>query len=128
VTDLMCCHDCGSLNVGPVEDRASDPVWLQDLRVIPGWSDLAINGKMVRGRGRKFEHLFLRRGWLTSFTEDELERAAESFASTQAKTLKGYTNMVMAFKNHVAQGYHKPQSERTAAPQSDARPKGGGRY
>ena len=106
MADLMCCHDCGSLNVGYTDDTDEKPQWLQDLRKIPGWDE----------RGRPHEYLFHRNGWFANFDEDELERAAESFASTQAKTLKGYTNMVMAFKNHIAQGYHKPQSERTAAP------------
>ena len=112
------CEDCGSINIAELDDEDEEAQWLLDLRLIPGWD--------VRGRG--FEHLFHRNGWLDNFDEEELERAVESFASTQARTLKGYTNMVMAFKNHIAQGYHKPKSERTAAPKSGGMLRKDGRY
>jgi len=116
MTDLMCCHDCGSLNIGPVE--LSGQGWLRDLRLIDGWEE----------RGKPFEYLLWRTDWPNQFSGTELDEAVESFASVQEKTLKGYTNLVAAFKTHIRKGYHKPQSERTTAAQRNTSRASGGRY
>ncbi len=99
------CFDCGSLNIGPAEFGGVE--WLRDLRLIDGWEE----------RGKPFEYLLWRNDWPADFFGTELSEAVESFASVQKKTLKGYPNMVAAFKKHIRLGYHKPKSERTAAPQ-----------
>lgn len=112
MADLMCCHDCGSLNVGPIE--SDDPDWLLILRGIPGWDE----------RGILNEYLLWKNNWAEDMAESELEVAAESFASVQSKTLKGYTNMVAAFKSHVRKGYHKT----TGGSQSNMPPIGSRNY
>ena len=91
----LCCPSCGSLNVGVIETDV--PEWLEDLRLISGWDE----------RGQPNEYLLWRNDWALEFDEEELEHAAESFSSVQSKTLKGYGNLVAAFKTHVRKGYHR---------------------
>ena len=109
----LVCHDCGSTDIGVIVSD-DDAQWVGDLRTIAGWDS----------RGTPYEHLLFRNGWAYQFDEDELALAVDSFASTQEKTLKGYTNLVRAFKNHVNKGYHKA----TAAPKSGGMLKKDGRY
>ena len=91
----LCCYACGSVEVGPID--LNEPEWLLTLRQLPGWDE----------RGTPFEYLLWKNGWADALSEDELETASESFASTQKKTLAGYVNMVAAFKTHIAKGYHR---------------------
>lgn len=106
MTSLVC-DDCGSLNIVPLPE-SDDPTWLVTLRDVPGWPE----------RGARYEHYLWIGAWADMFDEDELEQAVESFASVQQKTLKGYTNLVAAFKTHVRKGYHKSNG----APQGNVRP------
>lgn len=108
----LCCHSCGSLDVGPSDSE--EPEWLEDLRRIPGWNE----------RGTPYEGLMWRGRWDEQFDESELQIAVESFASVQQRTLKGYTNMVAAFKTHIRKGYHKA----SGAPERNTSRASEGRY
>ncbi len=111
------CNSCGSLDVVPIP-AGDDPIWLIMLRDVTGWPE----------RGAIYEDNLGNRGWSNQFDQEELEEAVESFASVQEKTLKGYTNLVAAFKTHIRKGYHSPQSDRTAAPQRKTSRASDGRY
>ena len=108
----LVCHDCGSLDVGPRDSNEID--WLQDLRLIPGWDE----------RGILNEYLLWLNDWANDIEVEELETAADSFSSVQSKTLKGYNNLVAAFKAHVRKGYHKG----SGAPQRATSRASEGRY
>ena len=105
------CNDCGSLDIVPVPNE-DDPIWLIMLRDVLGWPE----------KGAPYETRLI--GFVEMYSQAELEAAVESFASVQEKTLKGYTNLVAAFKTHVRKGYHKA----TAAPKSGGMLRGGLRY